>query len=119
MIILLALLLVLVFAGLGFTLHALWVVAAFLLVLWLIGLVIGRGEGAGSRCSDAKGRTRRINRATSSVRVGNGICRLSSAATASAAASAVGAVETAAPMRAANSASSMPWGDGRSVTPSV
>lgn len=47
--ILLALLLVLIFVGLGFTLHVLWIVAAVLLVLWLIGLVIGRGESAGSR----------------------------------------------------------------------
>ena len=49
MVILVALLLVLIFAGLGFALHVLWIVAAVLLVLWLIGLVIGRGEGAGSR----------------------------------------------------------------------
>lgn len=48
MIVLLALLLVLVFAGLGFAVHLLWVVAAVLLVLWLVGFVIGRGEGAGS-----------------------------------------------------------------------
>ncbi len=48
MVILIALLLVLLFAGLGFTLHALWVVAAFLLILWLVGLVIGRGESAGN-----------------------------------------------------------------------
>ena len=36
MLILLALLLVLLFFGLGFTLHALWVVAAVLFVAWLI-----------------------------------------------------------------------------------
>jgi hypothetical protein len=47
MVILLALLLVILFAGLGFALHALWVVAAVLLVLWLIGFGIGRGESAG------------------------------------------------------------------------
>ncbi len=47
MIILLALLLVLIFAGLGFTLHVLWIVAGVLLVLWLVGFVLGRGEGAG------------------------------------------------------------------------
>lgn len=46
--ILLALLLVLLFAGLGFALHVLWVVAAVLLVLWLIGFALGRGESAGS-----------------------------------------------------------------------
>jgi hypothetical protein len=49
MMILLALLLVVIFAGLGFALHILWIVAAVLLVLWLIGLVVGRGESAGSR----------------------------------------------------------------------
>jgi hypothetical protein len=47
MLILLALLLVLLFFGLGFTLHALWIVAIVLFVAWLIGLVIGRGESAG------------------------------------------------------------------------
>lgn len=47
MIVLLALLLVLLFAGLGFALHALWVIAAVLFVLWLIGFGLGRGEGAG------------------------------------------------------------------------
>jgi len=47
-ILLLAFLLVLVFFGVGFTLHALWVVAAVLLVLWLIGFALGRGESAGS-----------------------------------------------------------------------
>lgn len=49
MLLLLALLLVIVFFGLGFVgaLHLLWVVAAVLLVLWLIGFAIGRGEGAG------------------------------------------------------------------------
>lgn len=49
MVVLVAFLLVLIFAGLGFALHFLWIVAAILLVLWLIGLVIGRGESAGSR----------------------------------------------------------------------
>ena len=47
-IILLALLLLLLFAGLGFALHFLWVVAVVLLVAWLIGLALGRGESAGS-----------------------------------------------------------------------
>jgi len=49
MVLLLALLVVLVVAGLGFTLHILWVLAAVLLVLWLVGFVIGRGENSGSR----------------------------------------------------------------------
>jgi hypothetical protein len=48
MFILLALLVVLLFAGLGFALHALWVLAAVLLVLWLVGFAIGRGENAGT-----------------------------------------------------------------------
>lgn len=48
MIILLAFLLVLIFFGLGFALHFLWVIAAVLLVLWLIGFALGRGESAGS-----------------------------------------------------------------------
>jgi hypothetical protein len=47
MFILLGLLLVLLFFGLGFTLHALWIVAVVLFVAWLIGLFIGRGESAG------------------------------------------------------------------------
>ena len=48
MILLLAFLLVLLFFGLGFALHLLWFVAIVLLVLWLVGFAIGRGEGAGS-----------------------------------------------------------------------
>ena len=47
MVILLAFLLVVLFAGLGFALHILWVVAAILLVLWLLGFALGRGESAG------------------------------------------------------------------------
>lgn len=47
MLLLLALLLVLIFFGVGFTVHFLWIVAAILLVLWLIGLAVGRGESAG------------------------------------------------------------------------
>ena len=47
MIILLAFLLVLLFAGLGFALHFLWFAAALFLVLWLVGLAVGRGESAG------------------------------------------------------------------------
>jgi len=46
--ILLAFLLILIFAGLGFALHVLWIAAVVLLVLWLVGLAIGRGESAGS-----------------------------------------------------------------------
>lgn len=47
MVILLAFLIVLLVAGLGFALHFLWIVAAVLLVLWLAGLALGRGEGSG------------------------------------------------------------------------
>ena len=49
MVILLALLLVLLFFGAGFALHILWIAAIVLLVLWVVGLVMGRGERAGSR----------------------------------------------------------------------
>ncbi len=48
MLLLLAFLVVLLFTGLGFALHVLWVVAVVLLVLWLIGFALGRGESAGS-----------------------------------------------------------------------
>ena len=47
MLLIVALLVVLIVAGAGFALHILWVLAVILLALWLIGLVIGRGEGAG------------------------------------------------------------------------
>jgi hypothetical protein len=49
MLILFALILVAIFIGLGFAIHVLWVVAAVLFVLWLVGLIIGRGESAGTR----------------------------------------------------------------------
>jgi hypothetical protein len=48
MLLLLALLVVILFLGLGFfTVHLLLVVAAVLFVLWVIGFALGRGEGAG------------------------------------------------------------------------
>lgn len=47
MVLILALLLVLVLFGAGFAVHILWIAAVVLFVLWLIGLAIGRGEGAG------------------------------------------------------------------------
>jgi type IV secretory pathway TrbD component len=47
MILVLALLIVLLFAGLGFTLHVLWIIAGVFLVLWLIGFALGRGDSAG------------------------------------------------------------------------
>lgn len=48
MLLLLALLLVLLFFGLGFAVHLLWIAAVVLLVLWLVGYAVGRGESAGS-----------------------------------------------------------------------
>lgn len=47
MLILLVLLIVLLFFGLGFTTHFLFFVAAVLFVLWLAGFVVGRGGNAG------------------------------------------------------------------------
>jgi hypothetical protein len=47
--ILLLLLIVLLFGGLGFISHLLWVVAVVLFVLWLVGFAVGRGASAGSR----------------------------------------------------------------------
>ena len=48
MLLLLAFLLVLLFFGLGFAVHFLWIAAVVLLVLWVIGFAVGRGESAGS-----------------------------------------------------------------------
>jgi hypothetical protein len=47
MVLLLALPVVLLFGAVGFAVHVLWVVAVVLFVAWLIGLALGRGEGAG------------------------------------------------------------------------
>lgn len=47
--ILLALLVVLLFCGLGFAVHFLWAVAVLLFILWLVGFAVGRGASAGSR----------------------------------------------------------------------
>lgn len=47
MLLLLAFLIVLLFAGLGFAIHLLWIVAVILLVFWVIGYALGRGENAG------------------------------------------------------------------------
>jgi hypothetical protein len=41
---LLVLLLALIFAGAGFALHILWIVAVVLLVAWLVGLLLGVGR---------------------------------------------------------------------------
>ena len=48
MVLLLAFLLVLLFFGLGFAMHFLWIAAVLLLVLWLVGFAVGRGESAGT-----------------------------------------------------------------------
>jgi hypothetical protein len=45
-VVLLVLLLALIFGGVGFAVHALWIVAAVVLVLWLIGFVVRSGESA-------------------------------------------------------------------------
>jgi len=47
---LLALLLILaIFGGLGFAVHALWIVLVVALILWLIGFFLGGVEGGGRR----------------------------------------------------------------------
>jgi hypothetical protein len=48
-IVLLALLVILILFGLGFTLHVLWWIALIALVLWLLGFLLRVGESAGSR----------------------------------------------------------------------
>jgi len=47
MVLLLVLLVVLLFAGMGFALHFLWFLAAIFLFLWLVGFALGRGGKAG------------------------------------------------------------------------
>jgi hypothetical protein len=47
-IILLILLLVLIFAGAGFALHILWLLAVIFFIFWLIGVALARGERAGN-----------------------------------------------------------------------
>ena len=44
--ILLLLLVVLLFGGLGFAMHTLWIVACVLAVFWLAGFAFRSGEGA-------------------------------------------------------------------------
>ena len=48
-IILLVLLLALIFGGLGFALHWLWIIAIILLIFWLVGFGLGRGHAEGTR----------------------------------------------------------------------
>jgi hypothetical protein len=47
--ILLVLLLALLLGGLGFAVHALWIVAVVVFIAWVIGFGVARGEGAGGR----------------------------------------------------------------------
>jgi hypothetical protein len=44
--VLLVLLLALLFGGLGFMAHALWIIAGVLLVLWVLGFLMRGAEGA-------------------------------------------------------------------------
>jgi hypothetical protein len=46
-VILLVLLLALLFGGLGFAIHALWIVAVIVFVAWLIGFGVARGGASG------------------------------------------------------------------------
>ena len=46
--ILLVLLLAILFGGLGFAIHALWIVAAIVFIFWLVGFGLARGETAGA-----------------------------------------------------------------------
>ena len=48
-IILVLLLLALIFGGLGFAIHALWIVAVVLFIAWVVALVLGRGRSSGAR----------------------------------------------------------------------
>jgi hypothetical protein len=48
-VILLVLLSALLLAGLGFAVHLLWFVAAIVLVFWLVGFALGRGQTEGTR----------------------------------------------------------------------
>lgn len=47
--ILVVLLLALLFGGLGFAVHALWIIAAIVFLFWLIGFVFARGATGGAR----------------------------------------------------------------------
>ncbi|MEY9929832.1 hypothetical protein ABH926_004472 [Catenulispora sp. GP43] len=48
-VILLVLLLALILGGAGFAIHALWVIALVVFVLWLIGFAVRGGAGTGGR----------------------------------------------------------------------
>ena len=48
-IILVLLLLALIFGGLGFAIHALWIVAVVLLIAWAVAFALGRGRANSAR----------------------------------------------------------------------
>lgn len=45
--ILLVLLVAIILGGAGFAIHALWIIAGIVLVVWLLGFVVRRAEGVG------------------------------------------------------------------------
>ncbi|HQU27305.1 MAG TPA: hypothetical protein PLS29_09790 [Acidimicrobiales bacterium] len=47
--VLVILLLALLLGGLGFAIHVLWLAAVLVLLIWLIGYALGRGERVGRR----------------------------------------------------------------------
>ncbi len=47
MLLLFAFLIVVLFAGLGFAIHLLWILAVVFFLVWFVGFALGRGEGAG------------------------------------------------------------------------
>jgi hypothetical protein len=48
-IILVLLLLALIFGGLGFAIHALWIVAVVFFIAWIVGFALGRGRSKSAR----------------------------------------------------------------------
>jgi hypothetical protein len=47
MLLILGLLVIALFFGLGFAIHVLWILAVIFFVLWFVGYALGRGENAG------------------------------------------------------------------------
>jgi hypothetical protein len=48
-IILVLLLLALIFGGLGFAIHTLWIVAVVLFIIWAVAFILGRGRSHSAR----------------------------------------------------------------------
>ena len=48
-IILVLLILALIFGGLGFAIHALWIVAVVLFIAWVVAFAMGRGRSSRAR----------------------------------------------------------------------